>query len=243
MNYNYYPENYYESLLIVIPLGLAFIFYYLCLGNLIVKKIQYCKTSHYVFASNFIMITVFGAWRGGEKDWELLIYLWNVIALCLFSLFFTFFYFPIFYFNWIYLLLNLILLPICIVTLIIVKRSKKNLFPNAIPLNFSYNDVQKKLKNERKKFLNANKKINQKKCAYIIKKIKLWEEDLPNPIQKKLSWKGTDIEWKKYASECLINMIKVLQWSFMRPTKKHIDINVVVRYRLLEVVERYSLKK
>jgi hypothetical protein len=67
----------------------------------------------------------------------------------------------------------LILLPICIVTLIIVKRSKKNLFPNAIPLNFSYNDVQKKLKNERKKFLNANKKINQKKCAYIIKKIKL----------------------------------------------------------------------
>ncbi len=240
MNFNYYHGNDYKWLLIVIPLGLAFIIYIFCLSNLIAKKTLYFKTSHYVFASNFRMITplfTVGEWRGGEKDWDLLIYLWSAITSCLFSLFSS-----IFYFNWIFLLLNLILLLVCIATLIIVKKCKKNLFPNAISLSFLYDDVRKKLKNEHKEFLKADKKINQKKRAYIIKKIEQFEKDLPNTVQKRQSWKGTDAEWKKYELQCLIKMIKTLQWSFMWPTKKHVDINIVVRYRLLEVIERYCKK-
>jgi hypothetical protein len=39
-------------------------------------------------------------------------------------------------------------------------------------LNFSHNNVVRKLKNEYKNFLIADKKINKKKRAYIIKEIK-----------------------------------------------------------------------
>jgi hypothetical protein len=46
--------------------------------------------------------------------------------------------------------------------MIFVKRNKKNLFPNALPLNFSYKDVQKKLKKEHNIFLAADKKTVKK---------------------------------------------------------------------------------
>jgi hypothetical protein len=65
---------------------------------------------------------------------------------------------------------------------------------------------------------------------------------MPNIAHKERYWKGTDAEWKKYEFRCLVKSIKRLQWYLTKLKKKDIDINIVARYRLLKMLERYSLR-
>jgi hypothetical protein len=62
---------------------------------------------------------------------------------------------------------------------------------------------------------------------------------LPNVVWEKLHRKCTDIEWKKIELEFLVQVIKMLQSKLMKIKEKNMDINIVVRYRLLKVIERH----